>query len=109
MRSFASYFQIEKALCSAGFKNIYQEPFMVTNRLTDHFLYSGKHRPEMYLDSEMRAGISSFHLSVFGNEVENGLEQLRCDIASGRITEVMASYESKHGDYLFVMGQKLEV
>ncbi|MEI6021571.1 MAG: class I SAM-dependent methyltransferase, partial [Bacteroidota bacterium] len=69
-----------KDALDAGFENIRQEKFFVTNDLQDLFLYSGKCRPEIYMDPSVRAGISSFHLSVYGDEVENGLAKLKQDI-----------------------------
>lgn len=105
-RFFSSYETLEAALQKAGFCNIHSLPFLVTNTLTDHFLYTGKHRPEIYLDPAIRAGISSFHLSDYGNEIRDGLDRLKRDIDTGKIKEIMAAYESKNGDYLFVVGQK---
>jgi SAM-dependent methyltransferase len=105
--SFANFERLENAFNDAGFKNIRQKPFFVTETLTDLFLYAGKQRPEMYLDPAVRAGISSFHLSVYGDEVEKGLIRLEADISSGKIEQIMSSYESKNGDYLFVAGEKI--
>lgn len=103
---FASFERVENALKQAGFQNIKQEPFFVTNSLTDLFLYAGKQRPEMYLDPEVRAGISSFHLSVYGDEAERGLVKLKEDIGSGKMKKIIESYESDTGDYCFVVAEK---
>jgi hypothetical protein len=48
----------------AGFKNIIQETFFVTNDLQYLFLQSGKYRPEIYFDKNVRDGISSFQLAT---------------------------------------------
>jgi hypothetical protein len=38
--------------------------------------------------------------------VENGLSELRKDIDSGKIEEIIKSYENDLGDYLYVIGKK---
>ncbi len=106
MRSFSPFDRLESALSAAGFGYIKQQPFFVTDSLTDLFLYSGKYRPEIYLNPAVRAGISSFHLSVYGDEIEVGLTRLKKDIESGYIREIMKTYESKKGDYSFVFAKK---
>ncbi len=103
-----SFEQLHDALSQAGFKSIYSEPYFVTNDLQDWFLHAGKYRPEMYLDPVVRAGISSFHVSSYGNEVELGLAKLQRDIHTGQIQEVIQRYESSLGDYLFVVAEKIE-
>ena len=54
----------------------------------------------------MRDGISSFQLSANQTELDNGLNNLAVDIASGKIKNIIKEYESDLGDYLFVIGQK---
>lgn len=102
----ASFDELQKALSQAGFENIRAEPYVVTNDLEDRFLYAGKYRPELYLDPDVRAGISSFHLSSYGNEVQQGLEKLKQGIDTGRIEDVIQHYESSLGDCLFVVAEK---
>lgn len=53
-RKMASYVNLEFALTQAGFKDVHQSPFFVTNKLQDLFLQSGKYRPHMYLDPMIR-------------------------------------------------------
>lgn len=96
---------LHEALSQAGFKNIHSEPYFVTNDLQDWFLHAGKYRPEMYLDPVVRAGISSFHVSSYGNEVELGLVRLQQDIETGKIQEIIRRYENSLGDYLFVVAE----
>ena len=72
---------IMEALRQSGFASIHTEPYEVQTDLQDFFLYSGKHRPEMYLDPHVRAGISTFAALADASEVEEG-------------------------DYLFVVGEK---
>jgi len=102
----AGFEELQEALSHAGFENIRAEPYFVTKDLQDWFLHAGKYRPEMYLDPLVRAGISSFHVSSYGNEVEVGLVKLKHDIDTGRIQEVIKQYENSLGDYLFVVAEK---
>jgi hypothetical protein len=101
-----SYDQLKYSLEQAGFKNIRHMPFFVTNQLQDWFLQSGKYRPEIYLDENVRKGISSFQLTSNATEVEQGLKQIKTDIDSGEIQQIIARYESNSGDYLFIAGEK---
>lgn len=75
--------------------------------LQDMFLYCGKYKPEMYFDGQIRSGISSFSSLAHKTEVDQGLSKLRNDIDSGKIKEIMKSYENDHGDYLYLIGKKL--
>jgi ubiquinone/menaquinone biosynthesis C-methylase UbiE len=93
-------------LQEAGFMQVTCEPFFVTNDLQDWFLQSGKYRPEVYLDPLVRAGISSFPLAEDTAEIEHGLAALAHDIESGVIQEIIESYESDAGDYLFIRATK---
>jgi ubiquinone/menaquinone biosynthesis C-methylase UbiE len=97
---------IVQALRRSGFTTMYTEPYEVQNDLQDFFLYSGKHRPEMYLDSRVRAGISTFAALAEASEVEEGCRRLAQDIESGRIADVIGVYKHAQGDYLFVVGEK---
>ena len=97
---------IVQALRQSGFASIHTVPYEVQSDLQDFFLYSGKHRPEMYLDSHVRAGISTFAALANASEVEAGCQKLSQDIASGQFAEVMARYRHRQGDYLFVVGEK---
>jgi hypothetical protein len=90
----------------AGFEIASVNPFYVTNQLQDLFLYSGKERPEFYLDPIVRANISSFAALCSAEELEQGLLALRADIASKRFDEVSQRYESRSGDYAFVVAAK---
>ncbi len=93
---------VERSLVEAGFKGIRTEPYDVRPDLRDMFLYSGKHRPEIYLDERIRSGISTFSHLMNPEEMKVGCERLRSDIASGRIQSVMESYDRPGGDYLFM-------
>lgn len=63
----------------------------------------------MYFDDSIRHGISSFSSLANGDEVENGLTKLRQDIDSGKINEIVKSYENNLGDYLYIIAEKTDV
>ena len=94
--------KITEALLEAGFKSVTVEPFFVTNELQDLFLYSGKHRPSLYLEPTVRANISSFARLSSESEVLTGLAQLRADIQSGAFPSIAATYATELGDYAYI-------
>lgn len=93
---------VSDALRKAGFNRIETEPYRVAEDLRDLFLYSGKFKPEMYLDANFRANISTFALLAESSEVESGGERLQADIRSGKIGEIIKKHEQE-SDYLFVI------
>ncbi len=94
------------ALAAAGFARIASDPFEVPEDLVDLFLYAGKHRPALYLDPAVRAGISTFARGLCPpDELERGLAALATDIETGAIDAVIASYAHDKGDYLFVVAE----
>jgi SAM-dependent methyltransferase len=97
---------IEKTLRDAGFNPVIWERYEIKNDLQDWFLYSGKHRPEMYLDPKIRLGISTFASLADAGEIKKGCDLLAADIRSGKIHQVTNSYNSRIGDYMFVVGCK---
>ncbi len=98
---------VTTALDAAGFKLLEIEPWAVPPDPSDLFLYSGKHRPELYLDPDVRKGISTFARLASAREVEAGLTRLRSDLGSGHFVEVAARYEHDGGDYSFVLAEKM--
>lgn len=94
--------QIRAALSRSGFKSVTVTPFFVTNELQDLFLYSGKHRPDLYLDPGVRANISSFANLAPSAELQNGLARLTADLHSGAFTSVKAHYATEVGDYAYI-------
>jgi hypothetical protein len=98
--------EILQALEQSGFVAIHTESYEVRHDLQDFFLYSGKYHPEIYLDPRVRAGISTFAALANAAEVEDGCRRLSQDIQSGRLAEVVATYQHTHGDYLFVISEK---
>ena len=97
---------VRGALAAAGFRDIATDPFDVPADLADRFLYSGKHRPALYLDPAVRAGISTFARGLSPpDELERGLAALAADIETGAIDATLASYAHGKGDYLFVIAE----
>lgn len=94
--------QVRAALNRAGFRSVALTPFFVTNALQDLFLYSGKHRPELYLDPALRANRSSFSSLVTAAELEDGLARLVADLRSGAFAAVQARHVSALGDYAYL-------
>lgn len=91
------------ALRAAGFGEPQIVPFHVTKDLQDLFLYSGKHRPGLYLNAAVRANISSFARLCPPEELQAGLAALRADIDSGRFAAVAGRNDEAGGDYAFVV------
>lgn len=98
--------ELTEALTIAGFHNIQHEKLFINDELEDRFLQSGKYRPTIYLDQQVRDGISTFKLSPHTDEIEQGLKQLALDIQTGHIQDVIQKYESDAGDYLFVSAEE---
>ncbi len=96
---------VTKALVKNGFSVQNTEKYSVDHQLRDLFLQSGKYRPQLYLDPQVRSGISTFADLANAEEVEKGLEMLKQDIASGKIESIIEQYESDTGDYLFIVSR----
>ena len=82
------------------------EKYFIQPDLQDHFLYVGKHRPRLYMDAQIRQGISSFSALANQAEVRVGLQQLEEDITSGVVQQHIEAYENDLGDYLFIVAEK---
>jgi SAM-dependent methyltransferase len=100
------YARLRDALEGAGFRVATYVPWFVPDDLRDNFMYSGKHRPELYLEERYRAGSSGFRLFGEPDEIAAGVERLARDIADGRIGKVIASYENDDGDYGWIVAEK---
>ena len=98
--------RVEKAMAATGIEDLEVSKYFIKPDLQDQFLYCGKHNPELYFDAHVRYGISSFSSLAHRTEVEHGLSQLRSDIDSGNINEIIESYKNDLGDYVFVFGRK---
>jgi len=97
---------IRDTLDESGLRLCDTEPYEVDPHLQDCFLYSGKHRPEMYLSERVRRGMSTFASVADPEEIRTGCAQLDSDIKSGRIKSVIREYEHAGGDYLFVIVER---
>jgi ubiquinone/menaquinone biosynthesis C-methylase UbiE len=95
-----------ECLKQANFRNITTEKYFIQNNLQDLFLYAGKNRPELYLNPNVRKGISSFSALANQKEVQRGLKQLEQDITTNDIQEIIAKYENDKGDYLYIIAEK---
>lgn len=98
---------VKQVLVSVGFENIKSMPWSIPKRPIDHFLYCGKHQPELYLESHIRSGISSFQNPDFQEEIDKGLFSLRSDLNSGAHQAITERYSSDLGDYTFIVCEKL--
>lgn len=59
------------------------------------------------LSEQIRSNTSAFRLFCNSAELEDGLRKLSADIQSGRIRDVMQSFENDLGDYLFFSALRL--
>jgi len=97
---------VEQSMEGTGLEIIDTEKYFVQPDLEDLFLYSGKHDPSLYLDPQVRQGISSFSALANAAEVGQGLSRLQSDIESGDIDRIVRSYTNDAGDYLFIIARK---
>lgn len=95
--------EVTSAMEAAGLQTTV-ERYHVQPDLQDLFLASGKHDPSIYLQPEVRRGISTFASLGIPEEIEEGLARLAADIESGEIQAVIHRYESGLGEYAFVVG-----
>jgi ubiquinone/menaquinone biosynthesis C-methylase UbiE len=86
----------------SGFSIDKCEPYFVSPDLQDFFLYSGKNRPEIYLDERMRRGSSTFASLANQNEIVVGCKKLADDLISGHFNEIYDRYDDRNGDYMFL-------
>jgi ubiquinone/menaquinone biosynthesis C-methylase UbiE len=98
--------QIRITSGKAGFHLNSIEPYDVQPELEDHFLYSGKMNPRLYLDNSFRKGISSFAAIDDQEEVKTGLKNLESDIAFGKFENIQKKFENNTGDYIFIVFTK---
>ena len=71
-------------------RTVEASPLMLPHDLSDMFLAAGWRRPEIYLNSEVRAGMSAFTLANF-SVVEKGVKLLEEDLNSGK-------WDTKYGE-----------
>ena len=89
-------------LKEAGFENLEVEPYYVSETTEDLFNYACKYRPHLFLDPEVRAGMSPFQRPEYQEEVACGCKLLEADIATGKVEQVITDYESDLGEALFI-------
>jgi len=106
MNLMPGYPSLQATLDATGWQLKSVDKYFVSEELTDLFLYSGKHRPELYFEQGFRSGIFVFGTHHNPNDVEKGLEKLRADIDSGEFEKVQAKYDNDQGDYLFLVAEK---
>jgi hypothetical protein len=95
---------ISNALREAGFASVETESYEIREDLRDLFLYSGKYKPQLYLDEKVRRNISTFTLLADEREVETGCRRLAADIESGQIQSVIERHRQT-SDYIFVLAR----
>lgn len=96
---------IENAMQLSNLKITETETYSIKPKLKDQFLHCGKQNPGLYFDESIRHGISSFSALANIDEVEKGLKVLQKDLDSGKIDEIIKSYENELSDYLFIVGK----
>ena len=90
-------------LSRTGFSLQREQSWDITPDLEDLFLYCGKFRPERYLCSSIRRGISCFNNGMCPPaELETGLARLRADMDSGAVRQVQERCAATCGDYVFL-------
>lgn len=98
--------KVEDALGCVGFNVIAVEKYFVHPQLQDLFLYSGKQRPSLYFNKQVRDGISSFSALSNKKETEKGLQNLASDLENGNFDKIAQNYENDLGDYCFIVAKK---
>ena len=106
MLQMPTFESVKEAMTNSRIKITSTETYSIKPDLKDQFLYCGKQNPELYFDESIRHGISSFSALANLEEVEKGLAILRTDIDTGKIDEIIKSYENNFGDYLYIIGEK---
>jgi len=97
---------VKEAAEQTGFELLLTEKYFVREDLQDLFGYAGKHNPRMYLDPEIRKGISAFALLSDAEETALGLAALEASIADGSFAAIKTRYDNDMGDYLFIVLRK---
>ncbi len=106
IKQMPSFKQITSCLQKNNLELEVTEKYDIRPDLQDLFLYSGKHNPSLYLNSQVRNGISSFSSLANTKEVKIGLSTLKDDIGSGRVNDIISKYKNTDGDYLFLVIKK---
>ena len=99
---------INNALTYANFEITTIEKYFIPDNLQDRFLYVGKNQPQLYLDENIRKGISSFSALANIEEVNEGLVMLQADIEAKVFDNLKNQYQNDLGDYLFIAAKKTD-
>jgi ubiquinone/menaquinone biosynthesis C-methylase UbiE len=108
MRQMPAFERMEEALQPTDLRVTYTEKYLISDDLVDCFLYAGKNRPWLYLDENIRKGISSFQALANQTEVAQGLAALEADLANDQFTTIKERFNNDNGDYLFIIATKNE-
>lgn len=96
---------ISDALQTAGFdRRVATESYKIREDLQDLFLYSGKYKPEIYLDDAVRRNISTFALLAGADETDAGCRRLAADIETGQIQSLIERHKNS-SDYTFIIAE----
>ena len=101
-----SFERIKSAARKSGFTITAREKYFIQKDLKDLFLYSGKHKPDIYFNHSIRKNISSFAALSTKDEINRGLRKLQKDIDTKEFEEVKSKFENDTGDYLFIIMNK---
>lgn len=99
-------YSLSVLLENAGLKFCLCERYFTNDDLEDIFINAGKNNPSIYLQESVRRGMSNFQLFCSQEEESDGLDRLSKDIKSGKIAEIIKSYDSDLGDYSFIQAIK---
>jgi ubiquinone/menaquinone biosynthesis C-methylase UbiE len=105
-RMMPGFDSLQATLGRARWRLCASEKFFVTEDLQDLMFYSGKHRPELYLESTVRSSISYFAAVENQSAVTEGLQRLKADLESGAFEAVRERYANGFGDYMFIVAEK---
>jgi len=89
LATFPSTEKIAQAIAEISKKEVQIATYFLPSDLSDLFAASGWCKPKLYLDKEVRSGISSFS-KMPKKELEAGLNRLRADLNDG-------SWKKKYG------------
>ncbi len=84
-----------------------QAAFLPDTTLFGDLAFAGKQRPALYLNAQVRKGISSFSALSNKVEVETGLQKLTNDLENGNFAKIARKYENDSGDYIFIVATKI--
>lgn len=93
---------ILKSLRQAGFTNLKMNPYYVTKKSEDLFIYACKYRPHLLLDPSIRKGMTPFQRPEYELDVDIGCQHLKEDLETGAIKNIIDKHESSLGEGIFI-------